>query len=153
MLSSIKEFFIRHLECDRESDPDSRDHEIRSATAALMIEIGLADSHIQKEEWRLIRQSLQDRFRLSSEDTEELIAIAESEIDHSVSLYEFTRLLNERLSRDERIRIIEMLWQVAYADNVLDKYEEYYIRKIADLLYIAHGDYIKAKLRVENQSA
>lgn len=152
MLASIKEFFIRHLECDRETGPDRRDHEIKIATAALMIEIGLADAHLQKEEWALIKRTMQETFNISSEDTEELIAIAESEIDHSVSLYEFTRLLNDRLSRDERVRIIEMLWQVAYADNVLDKYEEYYIRKIADLLYIGHADYIKAKLRMENQS-
>ena len=60
---------------------------------------------------------------------------------------EFTRLLNDNLSRSERINIIENLWRVAYADSVLDKYEEYYIRKVADLLYVAHSDYIKTKLK------
>ncbi len=70
-----------------------------------------------------------------------------------MSLYEFTRLLNEQLSREERIRIVEMLWRVAFVDSVIDKYEEYYIRKIADLLYVSHRDYIKAKHRVSEQIA
>ena len=145
MLSSIKEYFSSRLSPEPESDPDRRDNEIKIATAALMIEVGLADSHIQKEERQLIEQTIQNTFDLKEEDAQELITIAENEIDHSVSLHEFTRLLNEKLSREERDRIVEMLWHVAFADNVLDKYEEYYIRKIADLLYVSHKDFIKAK--------
>ncbi len=145
MLLSIKEYFSSRLSDERESDPDKRDNEIKIAMAALMIEIGLADSHIQKEERQLIEQTIQNTFNLKEEETRQLIAIAENEVDHSVSLHEFTCLLNEKLSREERNRIVEMLWRVAFVDNVLDKYEEYYIRKIADLLYVSHKDFIKAK--------
>lgn len=145
MFLSIQEYFSNRLNAERESDPDGRDNEIKIATAALMIEIGLADSHIQKEERQLIEQTIQNTFNLKEEDAQQLIAIAENEIDHSVSLHEFTRLLNEKLSREERNGIVEMLWRVAFADNVLDKYEEHYIRKITDLLYVSHKDFIKAK--------
>ncbi|OGT33295.1 MAG: hypothetical protein A2W28_00215 [Gammaproteobacteria bacterium RBG_16_51_14] len=152
MLASIKDFFIKRLDCNLETGPEKPEARIKIATAALMFEIGLADSHIQKEERQLIEQAMRKTFDLNEEDTRELITIAENEIDNAVSLHEFTRLLNERLSRGERNRIIEMLWLVAYADNVLDKYEEYYIRKIADLLYITHADYIRAKHRAADQS-
>ena len=57
-------------------------------------------------------------------------------------------MLNDNLDAEEKIHVIELLWQVAFADAVLDKYEEYYIRKIADLLYISHKDYIRTKHRV-----
>jgi len=135
----------------QETDPEKRSTEITIATAALMIEIGLADSHIQKEERQTIEQAIQHTFDLDEEDALQLISIAENEVDNAVSLYEFTRLLNEQLSREERIRIVEMLWRVAFVDSVIDKYEEYYIRKIADLLYVSHRDYIKAKHRVSEQ--
>ena len=152
MLASIKDFFINRLDSNLETGPEKRETRIKIATAALMFEIGLSDSHIQEEERLQIEQAMRKTFNLNEEETRELIMIAENEIDNAVSLYEFTRLLNERLSRGERNRIIEMLWQVACADNVLDKYEEYYIRKIADLLYITHADYIRAKHRAAGQS-
>ena len=112
-----------------------------------MIEISLADDHIKDEERNVIKIVLSDHFKLSDEDINELIALAENEVNHAVSLYEFTRLLNDKLTMTDKINIIESLWHVAYADSVLDKYEEYYIRKIADLLYISHSDYIQTKLK------
>jgi uncharacterized tellurite resistance protein B-like protein len=151
MLTSIKEYFADRLSSIQETDKESRNTEITIATAALMIEIGLADSHIQKEERQMIELAILHTFDLDKEDAQQLISIAENEVDNAVSLYEFTRLLNEQLSREERIGIVEMLWRVAFADSVLDKYEEYYIRKIADLLYVSHRDYIKAKHRASEQ--
>ncbi|MEE8321064.1 MAG: TerB family tellurite resistance protein [Gammaproteobacteria bacterium] len=153
MLASIKEYFADRLGSNQEADPEKRSSEITIATAALMIEIGLADSHIQKEERQTIEKAIQHTFDLDEEDALQLISIAENEVDNAVSLYEFTRLLNEQLSREERIRIVEMLWRVAFVDSVIDKYEEYYIRKIADLLYVSHKDYIRAKHRVSEQVA
>jgi uncharacterized tellurite resistance protein B-like protein len=111
-----------------------------------MIEISLADDHIHDEERNVIKTVLSDHFKLSKEKINELIDSAENEVNHAVSLYEFTRLLNDTLSMSDKINIIESLWRVAYADSVLDKYEEYYIRKITDLLYISHSDYIQTKL-------
>ena len=89
---------------------------------------------------------------MQQHEIEDLINLAEKEIDHAVSLHDFTRLLNESFSKAEKINVIENLWHVAYADSILDKYEEYYIRKVADLLYISHSDYIQSKLKAADEN-
>ena len=113
-----------------------------------MIEISLADSSVDNEELAVIKTALVNHFNIAAGQVDELIDLARREVDLAVSLHEFTRMLNEHLDATEKIRIIESLWKVAFADAVLDKYEEYYIRKIADLLYISHKDYIRTKHRV-----
>lgn len=146
MIKNIKTYFESLFNNDSK-DESSHNKTIELATAVLMIEISLADDHIQDEERNVIKTILSDHFKLSEEEINELIDLAENEVNHAVSLYEFTRLLNDALSISDKINIIESLWHVAYADTVLDKYEEYYIRKIADLLYISHSDYIQTKLK------
>jgi len=148
MIKNIKNYFEELLQ-NKTADNSSQKNTIELATAALMIEISLADDHIQEEERRVINTLLSDNFKLEQNEIDKLIDLAEDEVDHAVSLYEFTRLLNESLSPQDKINIIENLWHVAYADAVIDKYEEYYIRKVADLLYISHSDYIKSKLKAE----
>ncbi len=125
-------------------------HTVELATAVLMIEISLADDHIHDEERRLIKTLLLQNFNISDQEIDELIELAEKEVDHATSLHDFTRLLNDHLKADDKIGVIENLWRVAYADSSLDKYEEYYIRKISDLLHVPHSRYIKAKLKAVN---
>jgi uncharacterized tellurite resistance protein B-like protein len=146
MIKNIKNYFEKLFQNNTENNSPHK-KTIELATAALMIEISLADDHIHDEERRVINNLLRSDFELEQDDIDELIALAEKEVDHAVSLYEFTRLLNDSLSMPAKINIIENLWRVAYADSVVDKYEEYYIRKVADLLYIAHSDYIQSKLK------
>ena len=112
-----------------------------------MIEISLADDHIHEDERNTIKGLLTQHFSLDNEEVDELINLAENEVNHAVSLHEFTSLINDTLATPDKIKIIENLWHVACADSVIDKYEEYYIRKIADLLYISHSDYIQSKLK------
>ncbi|MEQ8937438.1 MAG: TerB family tellurite resistance protein, partial [Gammaproteobacteria bacterium] len=97
-----------------------------------------------------IKKQMTTGFDLDDQTIQELIEAAEKEVDHSVSLYEFTSLLNDKLPMEDRVAVVKNLWRIAYADNVLDKYEEYYIRKVADLLYVAHSDFIKSKLDAAN---
>lgn len=146
MIKNIKGYF-EVLFQDKIDNNAPHKNTIELATAALMIEISLADDHIHEEERRVINKLLSDNFNLQQNEIDELITLAEKEVDHAVSLYEFTRLLNDSLSTPEKITIIENLWHVAYADSIIDKYEEYYIRKVADLLYISHSDYIQSKLK------
>ncbi len=146
MIKNIKDYF-ENLFIGNTDGNASQDKTIELATAVLLIEISLADDHFQQEERNTVKQVLTEHYRLSDEKIEELINLAESEVDHAVSLYEFTKLLNDSLPMASKINIVESLWHVAYADAVLDKYEEYYIRKIADLLYISHSDYIQSKLK------
>ena len=145
MLKTIKTLFQDLLSAEEEGS--KKEHTVELASAALMIEISLADDHIHEEERRVIKALLDKCFNLQQDEIDELIKLAEEEVDHAVSLYEFTRLLNDSFTMQEKINVIENLWHVAYADSVLDKYEEYYIRKVADLLYISHSDYIQTKLK------
>ena len=69
----------------------------------------------------------------------------------SISLHQFTKLIHDNYSLEEKKEIIYLLWLVAYSDEDLDMYEESMIRKISDLLYIPHQDFIQAKLRAQNK--
>ncbi|MGH8513321.1 MAG: TerB family tellurite resistance protein, partial [Gammaproteobacteria bacterium] len=92
-------------------------------------------------------------FGLDELEARELVQLADRAADQAVSLTEFTRLLNQNLTQEDRVSIVQSLWQVANADTDIDKYEEYYVRKIADLLYVSHSDFIRMKLRVIGDKA
>ncbi len=124
-------------------------NKIELATAVLMIEISLADENTGDEEYKTIKKILLEKFDLDETKIDTLISLAEDEVDHTVSLHEFAETINNELSAIEKTNIIENLWRVAYADAYIHKYEEYYIRKIADLLHVSHSDYIKTKLKTE----
>jgi uncharacterized tellurite resistance protein B-like protein len=144
MIKNLIEFFENATK-SADSEPEVSAKSLELAAAILMIEISMADSDFDSEERALIESLLVNEFEVDKGDVDTLIKLAEKEVDHAVSLHDFTRLVNETLSAKEKVKVIEMLWRIAYADAILDKYEEYYIRKIADLLYISHSDYIKAK--------
>ena len=150
MLKNLKEFFENHLKPDTANHAGTPVKTIEFAAAVLMFEISRADSNIDDDERKVIDDALVNHFHLSPAEAEELLSLAEKEVDHSVSLYDFTRMINDNLSREDRIKIVELLWKVAFADAVLDKYEEYFIRKIADLLYVSHKDYMQSKHRASN---
>ena len=153
MLKSLKEFFDRSVRDSAELSGPGRDNRVELAAAVLMVEISLADSSIGDDELLVIKTALVNHFNIAAQQVDELIDLARREVDLAVSLHEFTRMLNDNLEAAEKIQVIELLWQVAFADAVLDKYEEYYIRKIADLLYISHKDYIRTKHRVADTYA
>jgi len=146
MLNSLRELFETHFQrAVTGEEPPAKTIEL--AAAALMVEISRADSSIDDAERAVIDAALLKHFHLSREEAGEILELAEKEVDHSVSLHDFTRVINDNLSAADKIRTVELLWRVAFADGVLDKYEEYFIRKIADLLYVSHRDYIQAKHR------
>ena len=118
------------------------------STAVLLVEIARADHDRQDVEYVEMRRQLGINFGISEEESRTLLEAAEAAAENSVSLHEFTRLLHDEMSYEEKTTVIEMLWRIALADNRLDKYEDYMIGKIADLLYIARGDVIRLKSRV-----
>lgn len=145
MITKIKTFFESYLVIEK-SDPVNKQSQLQLATAALLFEISKADFDMSEQELGQIKNLLKAQFQLSTEQLEELISLAQSEIKQSTSLYDFTRLINEEYALEDKKQIIYLLWQVAYADKVLDKYEEAMIRKVAELIYVPHQDYIEMKL-------
>ncbi|MDY6943297.1 MAG: TerB family tellurite resistance protein [Pseudomonadota bacterium] len=147
MLKRLRDFFSGHLNVDQ-SDPE---HRVQLASAALLVEMQRADHRDLEHETEALRQLLSEHFDLDAEETEGLIELARDEVDAAVSLHEFTALLNSELSSGERNEVLELLWRTAYADGELHKQEEGLMRKIADLLYIPHSDFIQIKLRVMDE--
>ncbi len=149
MLQQLKDIFSNALAGSGEQDPTDRDHALRLATAALLIEVVRADFEEDIKETEAAIRHLQLHFELTEDETTLLVKEAEAKADHSVSLQEFTRLLHENLSFAEKHAVIEMLWKVALADDHLDKHEDYVVRKVAELLYVTHGDLIRIRNAVK----
>ena len=118
------------------------------AVAALLLEVARADHSVDAGERRAVVAAIARLCKLEDEDLDSLVATAVAAVDEAVSLYDFTATINHGLSRTQKLALLEMLWRVAQADGRVDHYEEYYIRKLADLLHLSHADFIRAKLRV-----
>jgi len=87
---------------------------------------------------------------LSDTETNEILELAREEHADSIDYFQFTSLINQHYSAEQRIELIEKLWQVAFADHQLDKHEEHVIRRISDLIHVSHSDFMKTKLKVMN---
>ncbi|TNE81768.1 MAG: TerB family tellurite resistance protein [Gammaproteobacteria bacterium] len=144
MIDRIREFFTTQVMPSTQDDTQQR---IRLAAAALMVEVMVIDRHLDVDEQRKIRRLLQQQFQLSEEELEQLLLLAREEVDSATSLFQFTRLINDHYDADSKASLIENLWHVAYADQTLDKHEEALIRRIAELIYVPHRDFIQAKQR------
>jgi uncharacterized tellurite resistance protein B-like protein len=146
MLKSLTDFLRQTLATDT-SHIQPREHTLELCAAVLMLEIALADSAIGVDEQAIIIAAIREHFHLDQVEAEALLDLARQHVNDANSLHDFTRAINADLSREEKTTVIELLWRVAAADNVIHKYEEYFIRKISDLLYVSHKDYILAKHR------
>ena len=122
--------------------------DVERVTATLLVEIARADHDIDPAERETIIKALQDAGNLDAADLREIVDDAFEEADSTVSLYEHVRLINEQFDKPCKLALVEQMWRVALADGDVDGYEEYTIRKICDLLYIKHRDFMQAKLRV-----
>lgn len=125
---------------------------LRKAAALLMLEVALADDDFDLQERDLIKQQIASTYQLTEQTCDDLLALAEKESEELLSIQGLTRALVEQLDMPERQKVVEQLWRVAYADGRLDVYEEHMIRRISDLLYVSHSDYIQAKLSAAPQT-
>jgi uncharacterized tellurite resistance protein B-like protein len=150
MLDSIKNFFEKNFisESALSTDSDMKDPQL--ALAALMIEVAEADFENAPEEQEAILSIVKSSFKLKEGDAETLIQLAKTEHANATDYFQFTRLINDHYSAQQKIDLIENLWRIAFSDQTLDKYEEHVIRRISDLLYVSHSDFMTTKLRVQS---
>jgi uncharacterized tellurite resistance protein B-like protein len=144
MLPRIQEFFSDRL-APGAAHAGSTTHRLNLATAALLIEIARADSDFDASEQSAIESMLAQTLELPAEEITELVHLATEESREAISLHEFTRLVNEHYSIDEKRWLMEQLWRVARADGRIDRYEEQLLRRIADLLHVRHSEFMQAK--------
>ncbi len=149
MLNSIKNFFESKLAHDQSEESDNV-KKIDLACAALLIEVMNSDHELDERESKEFVDVLKDSLEVTGKELDELAELAEMEARQATSLYEFTRLINDEYDYVEKVGLIENMWRIAFSDERLDKYEEHLIRKIADLIYVSHSDFIKSKLKVRN---
>jgi uncharacterized tellurite resistance protein B-like protein len=128
-----------------EPDEEERAEAVRKATAVLMLDVALADKVFDQAELEHLVELAEAHFDLERDDATELIHLAKSEAEQIVSVHEFTHLLHHSLTEAEKARIVGMLWQIAYIDGRLDKYENALVLKISDLLYVSRGLVMRLK--------
>lgn len=123
------------------------------AAAVLMVEVMRSDHEVSAEEEAKLIELIRRHFDLDQEETEELVRVAHGEVQEAVSLHPFTRRLTDSLDLDQRAHLIELLWELAFADARIDTYEEHLIRHVAELLYVPHSAFIRAKHRAAERSS
>lgn len=152
MIDSLRRLFRERVLGTAPAEADDPGRRLRLAAAALLVEVMRADPEVREEERTVVRTALQGTFGLSPEETAELVRLAEAEADAATSLYEFTSLVDEGLPREEKKRIVELMWLVAFADAEKHPLEEHLIRRVAGLLHVPHPDFIDAKIRARGAS-
>ena len=149
MIKKIKDL-LANISKEKKVDDITDLASLNEACAALLVEIAFADKEFNTEEKQSLKESLIESYNLEEKDIEDIIRDAEKTVEDSTSLYEYTRKVNDEFEYNKKLTLLENLWKVAYADNILDKYEEHLIRKISDLIHISHSDYINIKLKVRD---
>ncbi|MEJ6476123.1 TerB family tellurite resistance protein [Pseudoalteromonas piscicida] len=144
MLNQLKKLFQSLHETSSKEELD-----FNTALAALLVEVMRADGKLQQSEFDKIAELLKTRCELPEAQVNILIEEAQQLVEQAVDMYSFAKQVNNHTSDIERIEVIELLWHVAYADGELDSHEDHIIRKIAGLFYVAHADFIAAKLRAQ----
>ena len=143
-----KKFFgeNRPSNFDQEKKSDSCD--IQVATCALLLEMANIDGEFSKEEQENIVSLLNKKFQMPSDYAEELIETSQKELNNSPDLWQFTNRINQNYSRAKKMQIVEMVWEVVYADGKLDKHEDYLAHKLGKLLRFSHRELMDAKVKI-----
>lgn len=151
VIERIRQFFLNPTPAA--VDERTQEHLLRLATATLLVEMSRVDQRVDTIEQQAILANIRRHFDLTDDEARELTDLAMDKAVEARSLYEFTRVLNGSLSAAQKIQVVELMWQVAYADGDIDKYEDHLVRKVADLIYVPHHEFVAAKLRAAETAA
>ncbi|NOR41974.1 MAG: TerB family tellurite resistance protein [Gammaproteobacteria bacterium] len=147
MLTKLQTFFDRYLD-EKRQDEIPLEHRLQLAASALMVEMMHVDETVTDHENKKIRVLIKQRYELDEAEIEDLIDLAHNEKHEATDYYSFTSLLNTHYTQQQKIKLVEDLWHIAYSDDELDKYEEHLLRRLSELLHVPHQDFIRTKHRV-----
>lgn len=152
MLDLLRDFLADFGDGAKTQDQfDESDY--RLAAAALLVHVIMIDGNETKSEHERLAGLLKDRFGLDDKQTADLIEAATAADREAVDLFRFTNLINRSLDEDGRRRIVEMMWQVVYADGKVNEFEDNVVWRAADLLGISARDRVTLKQQVAEQGA
>ena len=144
MIAKLKKLLASRKDTDITAD----DEALKLASAALLMEAACMDGHADASEIATITALLGDHFDLSADEAGELVHAGREAVANSVELYGFTRTIKDSFNHEDRVRMIEMLWQVAYADGTLHDFEANLVRRVCGLIYVADRESGDARKRV-----
>ena len=149
MIASLRNLFLSEP-AEAEVDAAGAARRLELASAALLFEVLKADHDFDEREVASVAEVLRAGGGDAAE-VDELLELARQQSAESTSLYEFTSLINENCDYQEKCALIRNMWRIAWADDKLSKYEDHLIRKVCDLIYVSHSDFIRAKLAEKKQ--
>ena len=150
MLKSLKELFGALLPPSAAAPLGAVEHTLQLATAVMLIEVMRADTHFDAAERRAVIDALRTKFALADDEVERLIELAEQARRDATDWFEFTSHINAHFDMAAKIRMVEFMWRVAYADGHLSEHERHTLWRLSDLLHVPHGAYIHAKMRAKD---
>ena len=151
MINRVKALFVERRGAPQARDAGHSHEELRIAAAALMVEAAQLDDTFDARERNKIRELVAQRFELGAEESDSLIEVAEARVAESSQLHGFTRVVKAAFSPEERIELVEMLWEVVYADGELHHYEANLMRRLAGLLQVSDRDAGRARKRARER--
>ena len=148
MLSIIKKILTKKPTSSTSVD----ETELRTHIAAgvLLLEAAHVDNECTEEEMKHVVQTLKTKFNLSPECVSELLEEAHLERKNSVDLWQFTNHMNQNYTQEEKLKVMEDVWRVIHADGQLEKHEDHFAHKLANLLRLTHKQLIDAKTTARN---
>ena len=147
MLANIKRFFD-NLSPQAVPTQEQQQHALQLAVCVLLVEMGRVDGKMSSQEFQRLSEIMDQQFTLSSQEKNELTELANQELDEATDYYQFTAVLNQHFNPQEKLKVIEYLWEVAFVDGKIDAHEEHYLRKIHSLLHISHSQFMRANHKV-----
>jgi uncharacterized tellurite resistance protein B-like protein len=146
---NLKKTLLKPPEVESPSQEKEAFERIQIATCIILLEVAKSDDKFSSIEKSTLSAILKKKFSLSAEATEALMEIAERKREESIDLWEFTHIINENYTKEEKKKIVEAVWEVIYADEKLDQYEDHFVHKLATLLQLKHNELIEAKLKIK----
>jgi uncharacterized tellurite resistance protein B-like protein len=148
MLRNLKELFAA-LQPQPAAAPEAAEHTLQLATAVMLIEVMRADPGFGAAERRAVVEALHTKFALADDEVQRLVELGERAARASTDWFEFTSHINTHFDMPAKIRMVELMWRVAYADGRLSEHERHTLWRLSDLLHVPHGAYVNAKMRAQ----
>jgi len=149
MLKSLKDLFDSLVPPAPHTEPQAAEHLLQLATAVMLVEVMRADASFHPGEREAVRAALRDKFVLADDEAVRLAELAEATAQQATDLFSFTSRINERFEMPQKLRMVEHMWRIAYADGHLSEHERHVLWRIADLLHVPQGAYVHARMRAQ----
>ncbi|MCH8553060.1 MAG: TerB family tellurite resistance protein [Natronospirillum sp.] len=138
---------------EQETETPRNETRVELAAAVLMVEVIMADHEVSTDEERMLKERFKASLGLSDAEVETMMTEAKKEQEQTLDLYQYTSVINEQFSPTEKYHLLVDLWLLAYANGNVHKYEDALVRKVSDLLYMGHSDFIQAKHEARDRSS